>query len=231
MIKATMRQNPFEDSEVAGTYDGWFDTPMGNVVDRLEKALIYHLAQPQEGELALDVGTGTGHFACDLANRGLRVIGYDSSQAMLEVARRKNDRVAWQRGDAERLPFANSTLDLVLCVTTLEFVRDPNAALAEMFRVVAPGGRLVAAVLNAESPWAKARMRESHRQVTPFSYAHFYSPAEFVAALSAYGRLRWNSSVFFAPSGRGIRFAGLLERFGQMLRPGRGALLAGRVDK
>jgi len=223
--------NPFEADETASSYDIWFEMPLGKAMDDLQKALIYHLARPQPGESALDMGTGTGHYACDLASRGLRVVGYDSSEAMLRVARAKDSPVIWQRGEAEVLPFTDNSFDLVLSVTTLEFVDDPARALSEMFRVVAPGGRLVVAVLNATSAWGKSYIREALQQNTPFRHAHLYTPNEFVRALSVHGQVHWNSSGFFTPSGRGARFANLLESIGQAFCRGRGALLVGRIDK
>ena len=223
--------NPFGARRQAALYDSWFDTPLGEAMDRLEKALIYRLAQPREGELALDMGTGTGHFACDLASQGLRVIGYDPSEAMLQIARAKKAPVSWQRGDAEALPFRDDTFDLVLSTTTLEFVRDISAALEEMWRVAAPGGRMVVGVLNAQSSWAKSYLREASVQDTPFQYARFFTAAEFVSRLGCYGQVRWSSSGFFAPTGRGLRVAGVLEVLGQAFCRGRGALLVGRIDK
>ncbi len=230
-MNATSYHNPFDDAALASSYDDWFETPLGRVVDRGEKRLIYKLAQPKAGESALDVGTGTGHFARDLAARGLRVTGYDNSEAMLQVARTKDSGVNWQQGQGESLPFADGSFDLVLSVTALEFVRDRDLALAEMFRVTAPGGRLVVAVLNASSPWGKARKREAAQQDTPYRYAHFFTPAEFVAALGQLGRPRWNSALFFAPSGFGMGMADLLEVLGQRLWRGGGAMLVGKVDK
>lgn len=231
MMAESNRRNPFEDDVLASEYDAWFSTPVGQVADRLEKALVYRLAQPRSGESALDVGTGTGHWACDLARRGLRVTGCDSSEAMLRVARATGENVIWQQAEAEALPYPSDSFDLVLSVTALEFVRDPTRALDEMWRVVAPRGRLVVAVLNANSSWGWTYKRVAERQDTPFRHARFFSPAEFVAMLSRYGRLRWNSSVFFDPSGRDLAFADFWEKLGQTFCRGRGALLAGRVDK
>ena len=223
--------NPFGADETALSYDTWFEIPLGKAMDDLQKALIYRLARPQPGESALDVGTGTGHYACDLASRGLRVVGYDSSEAMLRVARAKDSPVVWQRGQAEALPFADDSFDLVLSVTTLEFVDDPARALAEMFRVTAPDGRLIVAVLNATSSWGKSYIREALQKDTPFQHAHLYAPGEFVRALSIHGNVHWNSSGFFTPSGRGVRFANLLESIGQTFYRDHGALLVGRIDK
>ena len=223
--------NPFDEVAVASAYDRWYDTPVGRTADRLEKALILRLAQPRPGETALDVGTGTGHFACDLASRGLRVTGCDSSGAMLQVARGKDADVTWLHSRAEALPFGDGSFDLVLSVASLEFVDQPDLALDEMFRVCSRGGRVVVGVLNVKSSWGRARIQEASRRDTPFRHAHLYTSEELVASLGQYGHPRWSGSVFFGPSGRGIRAADLLERLGQRLWPGRGALLVGRVGK
>jgi ubiquinone/menaquinone biosynthesis C-methylase UbiE len=159
------------------------------------------------------------------------VVGYDTAEAMLGVARAKSQAVTWQQGDAAQLPFPDASFDLVLCVTALEFMADPSRALAEMARVVAPGGRLVVATLNAASPWGVALQREAQEQDTLYRHAHFYTPEELVSALSRLGRVRWNSAVFFAPNGQGLRQAALREIWGQTMRRGRGALLVGRVER
>jgi len=212
-------------------YDSWFGTPLGSTVDALEKDLLHELAGPRAGERALEVGTGTGHFALDLAQRGLTVVGLDLSAPMLAVARSKDTTVRWLLGDAAALPLAISSFDLVLSVTALEFVADHKRAMEEMWRVVRPGGRLVIGVLNASSPWALARRRESRTRETPFSHAHFFYPWEFVGLLRRLGSVAWNSSVFVGPDGTGLRSAWRLERVGRFLLKPFGALLVGRVTK
>ena len=216
---------------VASLYDSWFDLPLGRIVDELEKNLLYRLAEPRLGEQALDVGTGTGHFAADLASRGLEVVGLDLSPPMLEVARRQGLSGRWMRGDAAALPLTARAFDLVVSVTAFEFVADPQRAVQELWRVVRPGGRLVVAVLNSWSPWAWARQRESKQQKTPFSHAHFFSPGQFVQLLRHLGPVRWTSSVFIGPHGAGMRWAWGLECLGRVLLRPFGALLVGRVSK
>ena len=222
-------ENPFD--AVAPFYDAWYEMDLGRLVDELEKDLIYRLADVAVGERALDVGTGTGHFAFDLARRGLKVTAVDTSEPMLEVARAKEGTVTLIPADAGELPFADSSFDLVLSVTTLEFVSRPGRALSEMWRVTRPRGRLVVAVLNAWSPWARARQREALEQDTPFRQARFYTPREFVTMLHRYGPTQWSSSVFISPGGRGQRLAWALERAGRCLLKPFGALLVGRVSK
>ncbi|KPL22980.1 MAG: hypothetical protein AMJ93_05895 [Anaerolineae bacterium SM23_84] len=216
---------------VASVYDSWFEMPLGRIVDQLEKDLLYQFAAPQRGELVLDVGTGTGHFAFDLAGRGGMVVGMDVSTPMLAVAQGKGASVHLLQGDAAALPVATESFDLVFSVTTLEFVARRLRAVQEMWRALRPGGRLVVAVLNALSPWAWARRLESRKQKTPFSHAHFFYPWEFVDLLHDLGRVTWSSSVFVGPQGTGLHRAWGLERLGRVLLRPFGALLVGRVRK
>jgi ubiquinone/menaquinone biosynthesis C-methylase UbiE len=216
---------------IASLYDTFFDTPLGRTVDALEKDLLYGLARPERGEQALDVGTGTGHFAADLVTRGLRVIGVDLSAPMLAQARRKGARAHWVRGDAARLPLASESYDLVLSVTALEFVAQAEAAIQEMWRMARPGGRLVIGALNARGLWAWARRRESRARETPFSHARFLSSNEFVGLLRQLGPVEWSSSVFVGPRGQGLGHAWVLERIGRRWFKPFGALLVGRVEK
>ena len=217
-------QNPFD--AAAAFYDSWYDTSLGQTVDELEKDLLWHFASPARGELCLEVGVGTGHFAIPLATQGLRVVGVDLSRPMLDLARAKGSGISLIEADAGHIPLADAVFDLVICVTTLEFVSMPVLALSEMWRVVKTGGRAVVAVLNAWSPWAWGRAREF-----PFKRAHFFTPGEFVGLLRTFGRPKWSSSVFILPNGRGMRHAGKLECLGRRLMKPFGALLVGRVTK
>jgi ubiquinone/menaquinone biosynthesis C-methylase UbiE len=111
--------------------------------------LLIDEASPKPGDRVLDVACGTGivarHVAALHDGRAL-VTGIDVSPGMLDVAR---DRAAsegraieWVEGPAEDLPFPDGAFDLVTCQFGLMFFTDRRAALAEMHRVLAPGGRL-----------------------------------------------------------------------------------------
>jgi len=216
---------------VARLYDAWFDTPLGQTVDQLEKGLLYRLADLHPLERVLDAGTGTAHFALDLAARGGVAVGVDISRPMLEEAHGKHPSAHLVLGDAAALPLRDGAFDLVFSVTMLEFVADPERALSDMWRVLRPGGRLVVGVLNALSAWAWARKRESSKQKTPFDHAHFFYPWEFVRLLRQFGPASWSSSVFLLPSGTGLSRAWTLERIGRALFRPFGALLVGRISK
>jgi SAM-dependent methyltransferase len=98
------------------------------------------------GDRVLDVACGPGNFTRDFARAaaGGPVVGIDASETMLEVAVRdtESDNVAYVRGDACDLPFSNGSFDAVCCFAALYLIEEPMSALAEIARVLAPGGRV-----------------------------------------------------------------------------------------
>jgi SAM-dependent methyltransferase len=104
------------------------------------------------GHDVLDVACGTGVLAHEAALRvrpGGTVIGLDRNDGMLAVARRKAPEIEWRQGRAEALPFADGRFDAVVSQFGLMFFEDRVLALAEMWRVLKPGGRLALAVWDA----------------------------------------------------------------------------------
>jgi demethylmenaquinone methyltransferase/2-methoxy-6-polyprenyl-1,4-benzoquinol methylase len=117
--------------------------------DRRWRAITVAETRLPRGGTALDVATGTGDLALALARvagPGGRVVGIDFAEAMLEVARRKAHQhgvtVEFRHADALDLPFPNASFDAVTIGFGLRNVTDIPRALAEMARVLRPGGRL-----------------------------------------------------------------------------------------
>jgi demethylmenaquinone methyltransferase/2-methoxy-6-polyprenyl-1,4-benzoquinol methylase len=114
---------------------------------RWRRALVDELA-PRSGQRILDVATGTGMVAAELRRRAdCTVVGIDQSAQMLERARRRfasepAGRVELVEAQAERLPFADASFDALSFTYLLRYVDDPAATLAELARVVRPGGRV-----------------------------------------------------------------------------------------
>lgn len=107
--------------------------------------LVRH-ARVGSGARVLDVGCGTGVVAVTAARRGARVTGLDLTPELLERAR-ENARIArvevdWHQGDAEQLPFEDRTYDVVLSQFGHMFAPRPDVAVAEMLRVLKPGGTI-----------------------------------------------------------------------------------------
>jgi arsenite methyltransferase len=101
------------------------------------------------GERILDVGCGPGFYVAELLEHvgsDGSVVGIDSSRPMLAVAAHRSeghDNVAFHEADATALPVENASFDAALSVQVLEYVAEVPAALAEMYRALRPGGRLV----------------------------------------------------------------------------------------
>ena len=106
------------------------------------------------GGTALDVGSGPGNVTASLARAagpGGLALGVDISKAMLARAVRAESgpQVGFIRADAQRLPLRDNTVDAVVSLAVLQLIPDPAAALAEMARVLRPGGRLAIMVPTA----------------------------------------------------------------------------------
>src|SRR5579884_4399395 len=98
----------------------------------------------------LDVGCGTGSLTMVIANRKpqSKVVGVDLSHEYIEYCRTRNslNHVRFEVGDAQNLDFPDGAFDATVAMLVLNFVPDPNRAVAEMKRITAPGGRVAAAV-------------------------------------------------------------------------------------
>jgi SAM-dependent methyltransferase len=102
--------------------------------------------------LVCDLGCGPGHIGAYLASRGCDVVGVDISPAMLDNARERHPNLTFELGDMRALPFADDACIAIACFYALIHLRraEVPAALAEMRRVLRPGGQLVLAVHGGE---------------------------------------------------------------------------------
>lgn len=137
------------------------------------------------GSWVLDVATGTGLVAVELAARNLRVVGLDQSPAMLGRAaaavRRAGfgERVRLILGQAQALPFADGAFDSLTFTYLLRYVDDPAATLAELARVLRPGGVMAGLEFHVPSdPWLQAGWLVYTRTVLPAA-GWLRSPAWF----------------------------------------------------
>jgi ubiquinone/menaquinone biosynthesis C-methylase UbiE len=140
---------------------GAYEQMMGRWSRRLAPLLV-EFAGVADGERVLDVGCGTGSltFALPKAANLAAVTGIDYSETYLDAARAENEdpRIAFRQGDACALPFADGAFDRALALLVLQFIPEPELAVAEMRRVVRPGGTVAAAVWDHFGGFVMPRM-------------------------------------------------------------------------
>jgi demethylmenaquinone methyltransferase / 2-methoxy-6-polyprenyl-1,4-benzoquinol methylase len=136
-------------TRIAGRYDLINDLQSFGL-HRYWKKRVVKEANPRPGEKALDVCCGTGDIALALAQSGAEVVGLDFSERMLEIARDRQSKVGrdlvqmqFITGDAQNLPFADETFDIITIGYGLRNLTSWETGLREMQRVAKAGGRLV----------------------------------------------------------------------------------------
>jgi SAM-dependent methyltransferase len=130
--------------QVAAQYDATFARATTPFIEALLDA-----AGITAGTTMLDVCCGTGLVTAAAAGRGARVVGLDFSPAMLNEARRAYPQLQFDEGDAETLPYADRSFDAVVSNFGVHHVPDPGKPIAEAYRVLCPGGRVV------DTTWAE----------------------------------------------------------------------------
>jgi SAM-dependent methyltransferase len=103
---------------------------------------------PSPGRLTLDIGCGEGRLTRDLTALGHTVVGVDVSPTMIEAARARSPELEFVEADAAALPFEKGSADLAIAFMSLMDIDDMQGAVRETARVLAPGGRLVSAVVH-----------------------------------------------------------------------------------
>jgi SAM-dependent methyltransferase len=109
----------------------------------IEHPTMRMLLDPLPASVVLDAACGTGRYSQYLAERGHRVIGVDCSQAMLARAREKLPESEFREGDLEALPLESGSVDAAVCALALVHLPEVGKAVAELARVVRPGGRVM----------------------------------------------------------------------------------------
>ena len=153
------RSGTLEDAQVRAMFDR-----IARVYDRMNSVMtagLHHkwrsraadLARVGAGDRVLDVAAGTGDMAIELKRRvgaSGEVIGSDFSEGMLAIAREKDPSIRWEWGDAHALPYEDGAFAACTCGFGVRNFAELDRGLAEMVRVVRPGGRVV--VLEMTTP-------------------------------------------------------------------------------
>jgi SAM-dependent methyltransferase len=152
---------------------------------REARTLLRWLGEDLDGLRVLDVAGGDGYWAGRARARGARAVALDLAGAKLKYGDRLTDPPALIMGDALELPFADASFDRVMSVCAIEHFDDGGRALAEMARVLAPGGELVmsADALTRAKQWPRLYQAHCERYHVQRTYSH----DELTALLAARG--------------------------------------------
>lgn len=175
----------------ANVYDErrW-NTEAGRYNDKIQKEIVVELVGDCEGKKVLDIATGTGRFALELAQCGADTTALDSSKSMLEATHQKFEvaklmgKLSTRQGLATKLPVDDSSLDICICINAMNHIEDYLKVLAEIHRVLKPGGISVTSYTNWLSPylpfglWVNLKKKSVTRNV----YTKWFNPIE-VASL------------------------------------------------
>lgn len=178
----------YRDPALVARYDERWSGLRGPGRDRRkQRAILRALASLPAVESVLDVPCGTGRFSRFLPSLGLRYLGGDASLAMLSEGRRKHTDASFAALDLARLPLADRSVDLVVCIRLMHLVRDAAlraAFLREMARVARVGVIVDFRQRASLRAWlGHARHRIGLRSKAPGALSH----AEIRAELEAVG--------------------------------------------
>ena len=154
MSRADLEKKPYDVATmfdgIAQRYDLMNDiAAMGQV--GMWRDLMVQALEIAPGDEVLDLAAGTGTSTTAIARAGARVAAADFSLGMMSEGRRRGAPVPFIGADAQRLPFAEDSFDAAVISFGLRNVHEPRRALAEMVRVVRPGGRVVVCEFSTPS--------------------------------------------------------------------------------
>ena len=162
-------------------------------VDTLKRLL--PLADTAEPHALLDVAGGTGYLASRFTTGFGRIVVLDQSEGMLAVARRRGLETV--RASALAMPFSDGTFDTVMCTDALHHIKDIEGAIAEMARVVKPGGTILIQEFDIRSAagWCLARFEhlflDRSRFITPDELRDVMTRHGLLATLHPLSRLEY----------------------------------------
>ena len=139
---------------------------------------------PAPGGLAVDAGCGEGRWTRELRERGFDIVGVDRSEKLLAAAREADPDGRYEVGTLESLPLANGTASFALCVNVLPHVVELEPAIAELARVLQPGGVLLIGTIHPvmeassfDEETEEFRMRsyfEAEEHAIPLGHHHVF---------------------------------------------------------
>lgn len=169
--------------EWAATYD-----TLPNPLISVEEPVVHHLIDQFPRGRVLDAASGTGRHARYLHSRGYKVVAMDTTPEMLDKLRAQVPGVECREGDLENLPFPDQSFDAVVCALALTHLERIDRAMAEITRVVQPGGFVILSDFHPMPGFLGGGgfFQDSHGQFANVqSFVHFHS--EYINAFAATG--------------------------------------------
>ena len=185
--EALASSEPIREAPPRAGYQAWsssYDEP-GNPIVALEQPAVWSVLDSLAPGRALDAACGTGRHTRRLVELGFQVLGVDLTPEMLEQAAADIPRASFRVGDLRAMPAADQQFDVVVCGLALSHLADLRAGVAELARVLRPGGRLVVSVLHpfqAQLGW-HARFTAADGQ-RAFIREHPHSHSDYLAAFA-----------------------------------------------
>ncbi len=184
---------PMTEHDVEDGYTRWaprYDSP--NPAIALESPIVRTMVEQAPLGRALDAACGTGRHAMTLAELGYEVLGVDTTEAMLVIARDKVPEAQFQRGTLEELPANDASVDLLTCGLALTHVAELEPIMREFARVLRPGGQAVLSDIHpfATMTGAMAAFRDRDEDITkgiPFVVNLTHQLSEYIESFLAAG--------------------------------------------
>jgi SAM-dependent methyltransferase len=132
-----------------------------------------------QGARVLDIGCGSGLLAQLIAARGCDVTGFDASEPMLAIARRRTPAASFHSGDMQTLPFPNESFDVVTGMNSFQFAANPRLALVEARRVAKSGAQIFVATWGAPQKCEAAKYLAAIQPLLPPQPNKFGGPFAF----------------------------------------------------